>query len=138
EVSGTGRAGAPEVTRRAGNSAYGGTPSDHSVMAAIAELKARGLYVTLYHIIMMDIAAGNENGQTAYPWRGRISVDTAPGEADSADRTAAARAQIAAFCGAAATEQFVHDGDTIRFTGAAADWGYRRMILHHAHLALAA
>ena len=44
-----------------------------------------------------------------FPWRGRIGV--------SADKTAAARTEIDAF------------------VGTASDWGYRRFILHHAHLA---
>ena len=39
--------------------AFGGTPSDQSVRDLIAELKARGLKVTLYPFVMMDIAAGN-------------------------------------------------------------------------------
>jgi hypothetical protein len=58
------------------------------VLQAIAELKRRGLKVTLYPFILMDPPAG----QAAYPWRGRITC--APG----ADGTAAATtAQVAAF-----------------------------------------
>ena len=41
--------------------------------AAIADLKARGLGVTLYPMLLMDIPEGNALGQPAYPWRGRIS-----------------------------------------------------------------
>ena len=39
--------------------AYGGTPDDASVIAAIRDLKARGLKVTLYPFVLMDIPAGN-------------------------------------------------------------------------------
>jgi hypothetical protein len=47
------------VSTHDGGAAYGGTPSDRSVMDAIAEIKARGLKVTLYPFIMMDVPAGN-------------------------------------------------------------------------------
>jgi hypothetical protein len=68
--------------------AYGGTPSDETVVAAIQDLKARGLSVTLTPFIFMDIPAGNAlpdpytgvSGQPSYPWRGRITVSPAPGE----------------------------------------------------------
>lgn len=39
--------------------AYGGTPSDQSVVDAIRDAKARGLKVTFYPFIMMDIPADN-------------------------------------------------------------------------------
>lgn len=127
-----------------GGAAYGGTPSDRSVIDAIAEIKARGLGVTLYPFVMMDIADGNAlpdpyggTAQPAYPWRGRITADPAPMLPASADRTAAARAQVGAFCGAALGSQFASSADTIVFSGAD-EWGYRRMVLHYAHLAVQA
>src|SRR5690606_22472000 len=105
-VSGVSRGAAMVVSTHDGGAAYGGTPSDSSVMDAIAEIKARGLKVTLYPFIMMDVAADNElpdpygnPAQPAYPWRGRITADPAPLMPETADRTAAARAQIATFCG---------------------------------------
>ena len=78
-----------------GRPAFGGTPSDQSVRDLIAELKARGLKVTLYPFVMMDIPAGNAlpdpwtgaASQPAYPWRGRITCDPAPGQAGSPDGT---------------------------------------------------
>jgi hypothetical protein len=111
-----------------GRPAYGGTPSDDSVQRAIAELTRRGLAVTLYPFVMMDIPAGNgladpstgAASQPAYPWRGRITVDPAPGRAGSPDLTAAASTQISAFFGSASA------------------WSYRRMVLHYATLAEAA
>ena len=121
-VAGITRADAHQVSQHGGGPAYGGTPSDASVRQAIADLKARGLDVFLYPFLMMDIPP--ENGlpdphggeeQAAYPWRGRITCHPAPGLPGTADRTSAARAQVAAFA----------DG---------AD-GYRRMVLHYAGLA---
>ncbi|RZJ90037.1 MAG: hypothetical protein EON88_19025, partial [Brevundimonas sp.] len=64
-VAGLDRASAHLISTVEGGPAYGGTPSDESVRQAVAELKARGLEVTLYPFIFMD-ASG-------YPWRGRIA-----------------------------------------------------------------
>jgi len=125
-VAGVARADAYVVSRAGGLPAYGGTPSDASVAAAIAELKARGLAVTFYPFVFMDVPAGNalpnpysDNaagaGQPAYPWRGRITVSPAPGFAGSVDQTAAAATQVGAFFNA-----------------------YRPMVLHYAQLCAAA
>ena len=38
---------------------YGGTPSDFAVVQAIHEMKARGLRVTFYPFILMDVPPGN-------------------------------------------------------------------------------
>ena len=51
------------VSTHEGGAAYGGTPSDRSVMDAIAEIKARGLKVTLYPFIMMDVPAGQRSAR---------------------------------------------------------------------------
>ncbi len=88
-VAGVDRASAHLVSRVNGRPAFGGTPSDQSVRDLIAELKARGIKVTLYPFLMMDIASNNSlpdpltgaNSQPAYPWRGRITCDPAPGQA---------------------------------------------------------
>ena len=145
KVSGVERPDAPVVSMVNGAAAYGGTPSDRTVMDAIAEIRGRGLKVTLYPFIMMDVPAGNGlpdpyggAAQAAYPWRGRITSALAPGLSGTSDGTAAVRAEIAAFCGEAAIPDFAARTDTINFSGKAADWGYRRLILHYAHLALAA
>lgn len=144
-VSGTARQGAMVVSQHDGGAAYGGTPSDRSVLDAIAEIKARGLGVTLYPFIMMDIADGNVlpdpyggSNQPSYPWRGRISCDPAPLQAGTVDKMAAARAQVASFCGSALPTQFADGGNTISFSGPAGEWGYRRFIIHYARLALKA
>jgi hypothetical protein len=98
-VAGISREDAYVVSRHAGGPAYGGSPSDQSVIEAIRDLKARGLKVTLYPFVLMDISDGNGlpdpyggSEQAAYPWRGRITAYPA-----SADKTAAARAQVSAF-----------------------------------------
>src|SRR6195952_3945222 len=58
-VDGVTRPGAYLVSQIGGRPAFGGTPSDLSVLHLIAELKARGLKVTFYPFVMMDIASGN-------------------------------------------------------------------------------
>ena len=145
-VSGLERADAGLVSSYQGGAAYGGTPSDRSVMDVIAEIKARGLEVTLYPFVMMDVPADNAladpwtgaGSQPRYPWRGRITCDPAPGRPGSADKTGAARSQVAAFCGEADGSDFTAGGDTIAFGGVDGDWGYRRLVLHYAKLAAAA
>lgn len=72
-VAGISRGSAQVVSYHEGGPAYGGTPSDAAVLAAIADLKARGVSVSLYPLLMMDIPHGNPMGQPAYPWRGRIT-----------------------------------------------------------------
>jgi hypothetical protein len=122
-VDGVTRPGAYLVSQIGGRPAFGGTPSDLSVVHLIAELRARGLKITFYPFLVMDIRVGNAlpdpwtnaATQPAYPWRGRITCDPAPGQPGSPQGTAAAAAQVANF-----------------FSGGT--WNYRRMILHYAGL----
>lgn len=144
-VSSLGRGDAAVVSMHDGGSAYGGSPSDGSVMEAIAEIRARGLKVALYPFIMMDIPTANtlpdpygDPAQPAYPWRGRITCDPAPGRPGTADKTGAARDQVEAFVGGATPADFIAGPETIAFGGDPDDWGYRRFILHFAKLAAAA
>ena len=95
--------------------AYGGTPSDDSVRQAIGELKARGLEVTLYPFVFIDVPTDNdlpgldgETAQPAYPWRGRLRGR------DGED----AQADVAAVF------------------GGPEDWGLRRLALHYAAMAV--
>ena len=139
-ASGLPREEAVEVSRVGEASAFGGTPSDRSVIECIREIRRRGLRATLYPFVMMDIAAGNAlpdphggAGQPAYPWRGRITCHPA-----SADKSAAARAQIGAFIGSAVAGDFVVGDGGVSAPGLGSDWGYRRFLLHYAHLAAAA
>ena len=127
-VAGLTRADARSVSLADGLPAYGGTPSDASVKRAIRDMKARGLAVSFYPFVMMDVPAGNTlpdpwtgaGAQPAYPWRGRITCDPAPGRAGTVDGTAGAETQVAAFFG----------------TGSG--WDYRRMVLHYARLCVEA
>lgn len=144
-VSGVDRADAATVSQLNGTAAYGGTPADFSVLQAIAEIKARGLRVTLHPFIMMDVPADNGlpdpyggTEQAPYPWRGRITCHPAPGETGSVDKSAAARSQLEEFIGSASATDFTAGTETIHYLGDAEDWGFRRFILHHAHLAAAA
>ncbi|MCC5963609.1 MAG: glycoside hydrolase/phage tail family protein, partial [Rhodobacteraceae bacterium] len=128
---------------------YGGTPADFAVVQAIQEIKARGLRVTFYPFILMDVPPGNalpnpysdnagQSGQPVFPWRGRITCSPAAGFAGSVDKTATAAAQVASFFGSATPPNFSVSGETVSWTGPANDWGLRRMILHYAHLCKAA
>ncbi len=92
------------VSQIYGTSAFGGTPSDASVLNAIEDLKARGLQVVLYPFLMMDIPPdntlswiGGASAQPAYPWRGEISCFPPPGTVGSSDQSASARNQLQAF-----------------------------------------
>ena len=145
-VNGVSRANAHLVSRDAEDRpAYGGTPADFAVVQAIREMKARGYRVTFYPFLLLDVPPGNalpnpysdnaaEVGQPAFPWRGRITCSPAAGYAGSADKTAAAATQVAAFFGAATPAQFSVSGETVSWQGPAGEWGLRRMVLHYAHL----
>ena len=124
-----------------GRPAYGGTPSDESVRRCIEALKARGLKVTFYPFVMMDIPAGNTRpdpwsgggSQPTYPWRGRITCHPAPDRPGSPDGTAAAGEQVAALFGSAAAGDFSLAGGQVVYAGPE-EWTLRRMVLHYAHL----
>lgn len=143
-VSGLTRATALPVSEAEGRPNYGGTPSDQSVIEAIRDLKGRGLKVALHPFILMDIPAGNTKlnpyggvSQPAFPWRGRITCDPAPGHAGSPTASAAATAQVVSFVGTAQASHFSLSGDTVIYSGPE-EWSFNRMVLHHAMLALAA
>ena len=110
-VAGIARAAAHVVSTYEGKPAFGGTPSDASVIHAIADLRERGLKTVFYPFILMD-APG-------YPWRGRITCDP-----PSVDKTAAAATQVQTFVGIV--------------TPGPAEWSYRRFILHYANLCASA
>ncbi|MBL0406331.1 glycoside hydrolase/phage tail family protein [Microvirga aerilata] len=121
-VAGLTRQGAKAVSLVEGAPAYGGTPSDESVIRLIRNLKGRGLEVVLYPFVMMDVPSGNTlpdpyggTGQPPYPWRGRITCNPAPGRTGSPDGTGAAAAQV---------DQWF-----------SRSWGFDRFVLHYANLA---
>ncbi|KUL96105.1 Gene transfer agent (GTA) orfg15-like protein [Bosea sp. WAO] len=145
-VAGLSRAGARLVSRSGGKPAYGGTPSDDSVIALIRRLRdVYGLEVVLYPFVMMDIPADNalpdphtgEAAQPPYPWRGRMSCSPAPDRPGSPDASPVAAAQIASFLGSARASDFSLAGGRV-LCAVPGDWGFRRAVLHAAMLAKAA
>ena len=127
-VAGVSREAARIVSYVDGRPAYGGTASDQSVVDAITDLRARGLSVTFYPFVMMDIAAGNALAdpwtgaatQPPFPWRGRVTCDPAPGVAGSVDASATAGMQVSSFFGSPSPGE--------------AEWSFRRFVLHYANL----
>ncbi|WP_088348512.1 MULTISPECIES: glycoside hydrolase/phage tail family protein [Rhodomicrobium] len=144
-VAGLTRAAAEAVSTHGVRPAYGGTPSDKTIIAAIADLSARGFDVIFTPFLLMDIPEANGLAdpytggadQPAFPWRGRITCDPAPGEIGSPDQTSAAQAQIDAFVGTAAPADFSIAGGAVIYSGPD-EWSYRRFILHCAELCAAA
>lgn len=145
-AGGIGRPEAEEVPALAGRSVYGGAPADHAVIEAIQAIRAGGQEAMFYPFVLMEQLPGNGRPdpwsaaphQPVLPWRGRITTSVAPGRAGTPDRTAAAAAEVAAFFGAAQPQHFSVSGATITYAGPPDDWGYRRFILHYAHLCAAA
>ena len=141
-VAGLERSSARLISRVNDYPAFGSTPDDASVLRAIADLKARNISPVFYPFIMMDIAAGNTladpydpaaGNQPAYPWRGRITCDPAPGITGTPDKTSAVQSQIDAFFGIAAVSDFSISSGSVVYSGPD-EWGLRRMVLHYAHL----
>jgi hypothetical protein len=144
-VSGLSRANAQTVPLLFDSPVYGGTPTDASVVECIAALRQAGKEIMFYPFVLMDQMADNTlpnpwsptEYQPALPWRGRITTSAAPGVSGSTDQTAAATAEVQSFFGQALTSDFSVAGTTVAY-GGPNEWGYRRFILHCAHLCLAA
>ncbi|MEZ5841437.1 MAG: glycoside hydrolase/phage tail family protein [Hyphomicrobiales bacterium] len=142
KVAGLDRSTATLVSLSDGHPAFGGTPSDASVIHAIRNLRSRGYKVMLHPFVMMDIPAGNALanpwtgtiGQPPYPWRGRITCHPAPGRSGTPDGSATVLSQIAAFLGDAEPGDFSVSGSSVVYSGPA-EWSFRRMMLHYACLA---
>ncbi len=140
-VSGQERDGAHVVGRIDARPVFGGTPADRTVVQAIRHMNAAGQRVMFYPFILMDILAGNglrdpwsgAADQPVIPWRGRITLKNAPGTPNSADKTLAARDEVAAFFGEARVSDFEVGDASVGYRGPA-EWSYRRFILHYAHL----
>jgi hypothetical protein len=127
-VAGTTRAQTRLVSRTSRGPAYGGTPSDTSVIRAVRTIRNSGRRVCINPFLMMDVPAGNglpdpygRAEQPVYPWRGRMTCYPAEGKPGSVNGTATAAAQVANF-----------------MNGSAGAKSYRNMILHYARLAVAA
>ncbi len=140
EVAGETRATAYEISKIDERPVYGGTPADRSVIAAIKDLRARGHAVSFSPFLLLDIQADNSlpdpyggANQPVFPWRGRITCDPAPGQAGSPDKSPAAATQLGSFIGACAVGDFDISSGAVVYSGPA-EWSWRRMILHYAHL----
>ena len=145
-VAGLSRPSARVVSLADGKPAFGGTPSDESVVALIRRLRIDyGLEVVLYPFLLMDIPAGNvlpdphsdAASQPRYPWRGRITCDPAPGEPGSPEGSAAVAAQIASFIGTVGPADMAVAGSSVT-CAKPGEWSYRRLVMHCAALAQAA
>ena len=140
-VSGLTRSAASVLPTLDGRPVYGGTPTDQSVVEAIAAIRAAGKEVMFYPFILMEQLTGNgladpwsaALNQPNLPWRGRITLSKAPGLAGTTDRTAAAAVEVAAFLGTAMPANFSVIGGAVVYSGPV-DWGFRRFILHYATL----
>ena len=128
-----------------GRALYGGTPADAAVIEAIEALHGAGKRVMFYPFILMDQVAGNDlpdpwsdaESQPPLPWRGRITLSKAPGQAATPDQTATADIELAAFMGHATAADFTVTPGQVSYSGGP-DWGMRRFILHNAALCAAA
>lgn len=144
-VAGVTRADAGEIALRDGRPIYGGTPADAAVVEAIRHMNDAGQRVMFYPFILMDQQAGNglpdpwsaAGDQPVLPWRGRISLSSAPGQPGSPDGTALADAEVAAFFGSAVAADFSVGDGAVAYSGPQ-EWGMRRFILHYAALCAAA
>lgn len=140
-VAGVTRKTAQVLPQSAGRAVYGGTPADRAVVEAILAIKATGKEVMFYPFILMDQMDGNgladpwsdATDQPILPWRGRMTLAKAPGQAGSADRSSLADEEIAAFMGNAVAGDFHLSKGAVVYSGPQ-DWRYRRFILHYAHL----
>ena len=145
QVAGLNRASADEVIKDAGAAVYGGTPADQAVVQGIQHLNAQGKRVMFYPFILMEQQAGNDlpdpysnaDGQPVLPWRGRITLSTAPGLAGSPDGTALADTEVAGFLGTASASDFTISNGQVSYHGPD-EWSFRRFILHYAALCAAA
>jgi hypothetical protein len=121
-AGGVTRAGAHYISRHEGKASYGGTPGDQSVIDAIHAIKAKGIKVTFYPFMMMDIPVGNAMGQPPYPWRGQITT--------SVDNSALVASEVTAFVGTATASDFDASGG---YAGPN-EWSFRRLVHHYARL----
>lgn len=150
QVGSVTRGSAQLVSQHDGSPAYAGAPSDRAVFEAIRNIRTRGIRVTLMPVLQMDIPTANGltdpyggSQQDPYPWVGRLTVNPAPGEPNSANMTAAARSQIEAFFGATSEQAFAWNDAEKRVEwqpGWLVEdvWNYRKFVLHMATIAAAA
>ena len=131
------------VSQVDGRAAYGGTPSDATVVAAIQDLQGAR---PRRHADALPLHGHPRRQRAARPLhRRRTASRPIPGAAASPSRPPPAspapptrppppRPQVAAFVGTADVADFAIDGDSVVYSGPD-EWSYRRFILHYAHLA---
>ena len=145
QVAGLTRGTAGVIAREDDRPVYGGTPADAAVIEAIHAIQAAGKAVMFYPFILMDQLEGNAlpdpysdaGTQPKLPWRGRITLAKAPGQAGSSDGTLSAHNEVAAFFGTVTAADFTIAGDQVIYTGPQ-EWSMSRFILHYAALCKAA
>ncbi len=145
QVAGLTRGTAEVIAREDDRPVYGGTPADAAVIEAIHAIQAAGKAVMFYPFILMDQLEGNAlpdpysdaGTQPKLPWRGRITLAKAPGQAGSSDGTLRAHNEVAAFFGTVTAADFTVAGGQVIYTGPQ-EWSMSRFILHYAALCKAA
>jgi hypothetical protein len=141
QVAGLTRGTAEVIAREDDRPVYGGTPADAAVIEAIHAIQAAGKAVMFYPFILMDQLEGNAlpdpysdaGTQPKLPWRGRITLAKAPGQAGSSDGTLSAHNEVAAFFGTVTAADFTVAGGQVIYTGPQ-EWSMSRFILHYAAL----
>jgi hypothetical protein len=150
-VNGVSRASAFLVSRDdQDRPVYGGTPSDFAVVQAIQEMKARGLRVTFYPFILMDVPPGQRAAEPIFRQRGRDRTARFPMAGPDhlfacrglrrdrgQDRHGRKPGRVAVRRGDTGQLQRL-GSERFQWTGPSGDWGLRRMVLHYAHLCAAA
>ncbi|WP_340247303.1 baseplate multidomain protein megatron [Sulfitobacter pontiacus] len=145
QVAGLTRGTAEVIAREDDRPVYGGTPTDAAVIEAIHAIQATGKAVMFYPFILMDQLEGNAlpdpysdaGAQPKLPWRGRITLAKAPGQAGSSDGTLSAHNEVAAFFGTVTAADFTVAGGQVIYSGPQ-EWSMSRFILHYAALCKAA
>ena len=128
------------------NSNTRGTTADFALVQGITRMMQAGQSVLVAPKLSLDISPDNANPspvnpdvfQTTQASAQDITCSKARGVIGSPDRTQAIEAEVDHFFGTAAASDFNVTGDTVVYAGAADDFGYRRFILHYAHLCAAA
>ncbi len=144
-VSGLTRSSAEEIARENDRPIYGGTPADAAVIEAIKHLNGEAKNVMFYPFVLMDQQLNNDlpdpwseaDTQPQLPWRGRITLNTAPGRDGSPDKTPLADIEVSNFFGTASASDFVISDGNVSYVGPE-EWSMRRFILHYAALCAAA
>ncbi|NHF72087.1 baseplate multidomain protein megatron [Paracoccus xiamenensis] len=140
-AGGIDRSAAQQVARKDDRPIYGGTPADDSVIEALRGIAQSGRKAVFYPFILMEQLGDNGRSdpwsgaahQPVMPWRGRITAEIAPGRDGSPDGSAANVQDVKKFFGNATRSDFAVEDGKVVYRGPD-EWGYRRFILHYAHL----